>query len=74
MWGRLSAAVSVLAFVCGFAAAPYTHAHHAIDSVGDGRHPHGDTLVHAHASPHAHHDADHPDPEPAREGEHDQIW
>lgn len=74
MWGRLSAAVSVLAVVCGFAAAPYTHAHHAIDSVGDERHPHGDTLVHAHASPHAHQDADHPDPEPAREDEHDQIW
>ena len=74
MLRRLSAAVSVLAFVCGLAAAPYTHAHHAIDSVGDERHPHGDTLVHAHASPHAHQDADHPDRGPAREEEHDQIW
>ena len=74
MLRRLSAAVSVLLFVCGCAAAPYMHAHHAIDSVGDERHPHGDTLVHAHASPHAHQDADHHGQEPGREDEHDQIW
>jgi len=75
MLRRFWAAAAVLAFVCGFSAAPYTHAHHAIDSVSDERHPHGDTLVHTHASPHAHHDADHSEPEPGgNEDSHDQIW
>ena len=68
---RLALAIAI---VCSFAAAPYTHAHHAIDSVGDERHGHGDTLVHAHASPHAHQGADDDDQEPGREDEHDQIW
>ena len=69
------AVAAVLAFLCGFSAAPYTHAHHAIDSVSDEHHPRGETLVHTHASPHAHHDADHPEPEPAGdEDRDDQIW
>lgn len=72
---RFEAAVAVLAFLCGFLAAPYTHAHHAIDSVSDERHPHGETLVHTHASAHSHHDADHPEPEPAgQEDSNEQIW
>jgi len=75
MLRRFGAAVAVLAFVCGFSAAPYTHAHHAIDSVSDERHPHGDTLVHTHASPHSHHDADQSEPDPAgKEDSDDQIW
>ena len=75
MLRRLGAAVAVLAFLSGFSAAPYTHAHHAIDSVSDEHHPHGDTLVHTHASPHSQHDADHPERVPAgKEDSDDQIW
>ncbi len=75
MLRRFSAVAAVLAFLCGFSAAPYTHAHHAIDSVSDEHHPHGDTLVHTHASPHSHHDADHSEPQPAgKEDSDEQIW
>lgn len=74
MWRRFGAAVAVLAFLSGFSAAPYTHAHHAIESVGDEHHPRGETLVHTHASPHLHHDADHPEPEPAGRDGDEQIW
>src|SRR5690606_8076646 len=64
-----------LVFLCGFSAAPYTHAHDGIGSVSDERHPSGDTLVHTHASPHAHQDADHSGPRPdGEEGNDDQIW
>lgn len=70
----VGAAVAVLALLSGLSAAPYTHAHHAIDSVTDEHHPHGATLVHTHASPHSHHDAEPPD-EPARDkDQQDQIW
>jgi hypothetical protein len=74
MLRRLGAAVAVLALLCGFGAAPYTHAHHAIDSVSDARHPHGDTLVHTHASPHSHHDADRSAPPVGRDDGDEQIW
>lgn len=75
MLRRLGASIVVLALLCGFSAAPYTHAHHAIDSVRDGHHPHGDTLVHTHASAHSHRSADHPEQEPAGgEDGTDQIW
>jgi hypothetical protein len=75
MLRRLGASVAVLAFLFGFSAAPYTHAHHAIASVTDEHHPQGDTLVHTHSTPHAHHDAAHSDPEPAGdEDREDQIW
>jgi hypothetical protein len=75
MLRRLGAAVAVLAVLYGCSAAPYTHAHHAIDSARDERHPHGETLVHTHASPHSRHGPDHPGPDP--DGSHDsdeQIW
>jgi hypothetical protein len=69
------APLAVLALLFGLSAAPYTHAHHAIESVSDEHHPYGDTLVHTHASPHSQHDADHPDPAPAGKEESDeQIW
>lgn len=72
---RFGAAVAVLTFLCGFSAAPYTHAHHAIDAVSDEHHPQGETLVHTHASAHAHDDADHSEPEPAGDDDRDeQIW
>lgn len=73
---RLGAIVALLTFLCGFSAAPYTHAHHDIDSVSDEHHPHGDTLIHTHASPHSHHDADDSKPQPAGQEDHDddQIW
>lgn len=75
MLRRFGAAVAVLAFLCGFSAAPYTHAHHAIDAVSDEHHPQWETLVHTHASAHAHDDADHSEPEPAgNEDSDDQIW
>jgi hypothetical protein len=74
MLRRLGAAVAVLAFLCGFSAAPYTHAHHAIDSSSDELHPHGDTLVHTHASPHSHHDTDHSEPGPGKEDRDERIW
>lgn len=75
MLRRFGAAVAALALLHGFAAAPFTHAHHGIDSVSDERHPHGETLVHTHASPHAHHDADHTDPDAAsRDGRSERIW
>jgi hypothetical protein len=75
MLSRFGAAVAVLAFLHGFSAVPYTHAHHAIDSASDDRHPHGETLVHTHASPHAHDGADHPEPDPAGTQRRDeQIW
>ena len=70
------APLAVLALLFGLSsAAPYTHAHRAIASASDEHHPKGDSLVHTHSSPHAHHDADHPDPEPAGdEDREDQIW
>lgn len=75
MLRHFGAAVAVLALLFGLSAAPYTHAHHAIDSVSDEDHPRGDTLVHTHASPHSHHDADHSEPEPAGKDDSDeQIW
>lgn len=74
MWRRTGAAVAVLAILYGFSAAPYTHAHHAIDSAGDERHPHGDTLVHTHASPHAAH-AGHSEPDASgRDHRDERIW
>ena len=75
MLHRFGAPLAVLALLFGLSAAPYTHAHHAIESVSDELHPYGDTFVHTHASPHSHHDADHSVPEPAKEEESDeQIW
>ena len=75
MLRHVGAAVTVLAFLYGSSAAPYTHAHHAIESVTDEHHPRGGTLVHTHASPHSHHDASHDPPEPAgNEHGDDQIW
>lgn len=75
MLRRCGAAVAVLAILCGFSAALDTHAHQTIDSVSDEHHPHGDTLVHRHASAHTHADADHPDPQPAgKDDSTDQIW
>jgi hypothetical protein len=75
MLHRFWAIVAVLAFLCGFYAAPYTHAHHTIDSVSDEHHPHGDTLVHTHAAPHADRAGDHPGPAPAgHEGRGELIW
>ena len=75
MLRRFLAAAAVLAFLFGFSAAPYTHAHDGIGSVSDERHPAGDSLVHTHASPHAHHHADHSGPEPDDTGgDADRIW
>jgi hypothetical protein len=75
MWPRSGAAVTVLALLCGVWAAPYTHAHRALDSGAGGHHPHGRTLIHTHASPHAHHDAGRPDADPAgHPDEADRIW
>jgi len=75
MLRRFGAAVAVLALLHGFSAAPYTHAHHAIDSASDERHPHGETRVHTHASPHSHHGADHSAPDPAgNQDSDDRIW
>ena len=75
MLRHFGAAVAALALLCGLWAAPYTHAHHAIDSVSDEHHPQGETLVHTHASPHSHDDADHPDSEPTSdEDRDDRIW
>lgn len=73
---RLGAIVALVAFLCGFSAAPYTHAHHDIDSVSDEHHPHGGTLVHTHASPHSHHDADDSKPQPAsqEDNDDDRVW
>jgi hypothetical protein len=72
MWRRYGAAVAALGLLCGFSAAPYTHAHHA---VGDGHHPDGRrALVHSHASPHSHHD-DASEPGPAGRHERDEgVW
>jgi hypothetical protein len=75
MLGRFGAPLAVLALLFGLSAAPYTHAHHAIASVSDEHHPYGDTLVHTHASPHSHHDADDSEPAPAGQEESDErIW
>ena len=75
MLRRCGAPLAVLALLFGLSAAPYTHAHHAIESVSDEHHPYGDTLVHTHVSPHTHDDADHSEPEPAGKEESDeQIW
>ena len=75
MLRRPGAVLAVLAFLYGLSAAPYTHAHHAIDSVSDGRHPYGETLVHTHASPHAHDGAEHPEPDTAGDQDSDErIW
>lgn len=70
----LGAAVAVLALLYGLSAAPYTHAHHAIDSVSDERHPHGETLVHTHASPHSQDGADHPERGAGDRDSDEQIW
>jgi hypothetical protein len=75
MLRRFGAPLAVLALLFGLSAAPYTHAHHAIESVSDEHHRYGDTLVHTHASPHSHHDADPSGPKPAGKEESDeQIW
>jgi hypothetical protein len=75
MWRRFGAVVAVLVLLGGFSAAPYTHAHHTIDSVGDAHHPPGQSLVHTHASSHPDHDAGHPQPEPGDQDESaDRIW
>jgi hypothetical protein len=75
MWPRSGAAVTVLALLCGVWAAPYTHAHRELDSGAGGHHPHGRTLIHTHASPHAHQDAGRPDADPAgHPDETDEIW
>jgi hypothetical protein len=75
MWPRSSAAVTVLALLCGVWAAPYTHAHHAMESATGGHHPHGKTVVHTHASPHSHHQAGHPGADSAGDDdEADRIW
>jgi hypothetical protein len=76
MLRRFGAIVALLAFLCGFSAAPYTHAHHDIESVSDEHHPRGGTLVHTHASPHSHQDADDAKPQPASQEGHgnEQIW
>ena len=75
MLRRFGAAAAVLAFLYGFSAAPFAHRHHAIDSVSDEQHPHGETLVHTHTSPHSHHGADRSEPRPAgREDSDEQIW
>ncbi|MBM3778419.1 MAG: hypothetical protein FJW23_09305 [Acidimicrobiia bacterium] len=74
---RRRAIVSVLALLCGFLAAPYTHVHRGVDAVHDPAHPHGRTLVHTHASPHAHghQHGDDSRPAPADTGGGDeQIW
>jgi hypothetical protein len=75
MWPRSGAAVTVLALLCGVWAAPYMHAHRTMDPRSDGPHPHGRTLLHNHASPHAHHDAGRGDADPAGlPDEAEQIW
>ena len=71
MLRRPGAVVAVLALLYGFSAAPFTHAHHAIDSVSDEHHPVGAALVHSHASPHAHES----EPGPAdTKGRGDHVW
>jgi hypothetical protein len=73
MLRRSGASVAVLALLYGLSGAPYTHAHHAIESVSDEHHPHGQALVHTHATPHSHGD-EHGAP-PARELPDDErIW
>ena len=75
MLRRLGAPLAVLALLFGLSAAPYTHAHHAIESVSDELHPYGKTLVHTHASPHSHDDAGQSGPNPAgKEDSDEQIW
>lgn len=79
MLRRFGAAVAALACCYGFSAAPFTHAHQGTGSVSDARHPRGETLVHTHASPHAHHDADHTAPVAAslaasHEDGSERIW
>jgi hypothetical protein len=73
----VGALLAVLALLFGLPAAPYTHAHHAIDSVSDEHHPHGESLVHTHASPHSHHDpagSDHAPADEDKEEREEQIW
>lgn len=75
MLRHCGAAVAVLALLYGWSAAPYTHAHRAIDSLTDERHPHGVTLVHTHASPHAYHDAGRSGHDSGgAEDRQDQVW
>ena len=74
MLRRFGAPLAVLALLFGLSVAPYTHAHHAIESESDELHPYGETLVHTHASPHTD-EADHSQPEPAKgEESDDRIW
>jgi hypothetical protein len=73
MLRHFGAALAVVALLCGLSVAPYTHVHHAIDSVSDEHHPHGDTLVHTHAAPHSRQHADHSEPAGKQHGD-EQIW
>lgn len=69
------AGIAVAALLFGFAVAPYTHAHTAIDSVSDERHPHGATLVHTHATPHSQQqESGHESPVRPDGDSHDEIW
>lgn len=75
MLRRWSALAAIVAVLCGVGATPYTHAHHAIDSVADDHHPRGATLVHSHIAPHE----DRHDHESGRESDHretadDPVW
>ena len=75
MFRRSGASVALVALLYGLSAAPYTHAHHSIDSVSDPRHPHGESLVHTHAAPHGHHDDEESSPEASEKHDgNDRIW
>ena len=53
---------------------PYVHAHQGIHRVADEDHPHGETLVHSHLTPHSH---DHDESEDAPDSDstdEDRIW
>jgi hypothetical protein len=72
MLRRCEACVALLALLAGFAAAPYTHAHHVIDAPGDAHHPR--TQLHTHATPHAPHRHDAEPPPSETPDEDERIW
>jgi hypothetical protein len=74
MWRQAGTVAAIIALLLGNGLAPYTHAHHSI-ATGDHDDHHGNTVLHAHAAPHAHHDVGSDEARPAvGDNDQEQVW
>jgi hypothetical protein len=70
----LASVVALVGLLCGFAAAPYTHMHHASDAEADEDHAHASTFVHTHTSSHDVESLDHHPSAHVEESVPEEIW